>query len=76
MDDYDKENLIFLLNASPEIIKDWYEHIDADDREYASELLAAYSEELRIKDILLSDIEILNTAPAINVLKLYMIGGK
>lgn len=46
MNAHDRKNLEFLLNASPEVIRDWYLNVDADDHEYASELLQAYSEEL------------------------------
>lgn len=46
MNDHDRQNLQFLLNASPEVIKDWYRSVPTDDHEYALELLRAYSEEL------------------------------
>ena len=35
----DKQNLKFLMNASPETLKDWYDQTDEDDRAYAAELL-------------------------------------
>jgi hypothetical protein len=46
MNDHDKDNLNFLLTASPEVLKDWYESVDEDDHAYAQELMAAYAEEL------------------------------
>jgi hypothetical protein len=46
MNQHDKENLHFLLSASPEVLKDWYESVEEDDHLYASELLAAYKLEL------------------------------
>jgi hypothetical protein len=49
MDDYDRQNLNFLLNITPEVLQDWYDLMDEDDHEYASELLAAYKEELDLK---------------------------
>lgn len=49
MNDYDKSNLNFLLNASDEILLDWYNTVGEDDHEYASELLSQYKEELAIK---------------------------
>jgi len=49
MNEYDRENLEFLLNADEETLADWYDTVDVDDHEYASELLAQYSEELAIK---------------------------
>lgn len=47
MDEHDRKNLKFLLNASDEVMRDWYQHVSEDDRQYAAELLQAYSEELR-----------------------------
>jgi hypothetical protein len=47
--DWDRDNLNFLLNASPQVIQDWDEQADEDDRIYAQELLDAYAEELRLQ---------------------------
>ena len=47
--DWDRDNLNFLLNASPAVMQDWDEQADEDDRTYAQELLDAYAEELRIQ---------------------------
>ena len=47
MDEHDRKNLKFLLDASDAVMRDWYQHVGDDDRLYASELLQAYSEELR-----------------------------
>lgn len=49
MNEYDRKNLDFLLNASREDLRQWYNATGADDHEYAAELLAAYREELVIK---------------------------
>lgn len=46
MNQRDKENLNFLLNASPETLKDWYESVEEDDHIYAQELLESYRQEL------------------------------
>ena len=46
MDKHDKDNLNFLLNATPETIQDWYEKMDDDDIVYAFELLEMAKEEL------------------------------
>ena len=51
MNQRDRDNLDFLLNASPEVIQDWYEKMDDDDIEYAFELLDAYSQELEIEEL-------------------------
>lgn len=44
--DWDRDNLMFLIHSSKEVLKDWYKQADADDLAYAKELLEAYKEEL------------------------------
>jgi len=39
MNKRDKQNLKFLMNASPEVLKNWYNETDEDDQMYALELL-------------------------------------
>lgn len=53
--DWDRDNLNFLINATPDVIAEWDAQADEDDREYAQELLDAYAEELRLqaKDLLI-----------------------
>ena len=46
MDKQDRDNLDFLLNATPEVIQDWYNTMDDDDIVYAFELLELAKEEL------------------------------
>jgi hypothetical protein len=46
---WDRDNLNFLLNTNDECLKDWHAQADADDLAYAQELLAAFSLELRVK---------------------------
>jgi hypothetical protein len=52
--DWDRDNLNFLLNASPDVMAEWNAQADADDLDYARELLDAYAEEMRLeaKDLL------------------------
>ena len=47
MNDHDRQNLNFLLTASPEVIADWYTKVDEDDIAYAQELLAMAAQELK-----------------------------
>ena len=47
MNEHDRSNLNFLLNASAETLKDWYEKMDEDDHLYAQELLAMAALELK-----------------------------
>jgi len=53
--DWDRDNLNFLINATPDVIAEWDAQADEDDRTYAQELLDAYAEELRLqaKDLLI-----------------------
>jgi hypothetical protein len=54
---YDRDNLMFLLNADDTCMKDWYKQADPDDLQYAQELLASYAEELCLhaESILIED---------------------
>jgi len=61
----DKKNLDFLLNASPEVIQDWMNHIDEDDLDYAAELLQML--QLRIIDIIATE----DTSEAQEILSKY-----
>jgi len=47
--DWDRDNLKFLLNSPPEVLKEWEAAMDPDDLVYAQELLDAYAEELRVE---------------------------
>jgi len=53
--EWDRDNLNFLLNASPSVMAEWNAQADADDLDYARELLDAYAEEMRLqaKDLLI-----------------------
>jgi len=46
---WDRDNLNFLLNTNDECLKDWHAQADTDDLAYAQELLAAFSLELKVK---------------------------
>lgn len=46
MNEYDIYNLQFLLQASKEVIIDWYNNVDEADRRYAFSLLFCYRLEL------------------------------
>jgi len=46
MNQHDRDNLDFLLNATPEVIQDWYNKVEDDDILYAFELLEMAKEEL------------------------------
>jgi hypothetical protein len=46
MNEHDRANLEFLLNASDAVIEDWHSKVSPDDIDYAYELLDAFSKEL------------------------------
>lgn len=48
MNDWDRNNLNFLLTASPEVMQQWHDHADQDDYNYAMELLQAAQTELEL----------------------------
>jgi len=53
MNDWDRNNLNFLLNADDSVIKEWTAQVPQDDIDYAHELLALYSQELHEQAIAL-----------------------
>jgi len=73
MTDYDRDNLFFLLNADEETLKDWYNTVDEDDIEYASELMAEYSKELRVRAIFAECENTQTVVDAVSTLKKYML---
>jgi hypothetical protein len=40
MSEYDKNNLLFLMNMSSSALEDWFLQASDDDRNYAEELMA------------------------------------
>ena len=47
--DWDRDNLNFLLNTKGDDFHAWYEQSDEDDKAYAQELMDAYSRELKLR---------------------------
>jgi hypothetical protein len=47
MNEHDRDNLNFLLTASPAVIAEWMSVVDQDDIDYAHELLAMAALELK-----------------------------
>jgi hypothetical protein len=70
MNDWDRNNLNFLLNADDRVIKDWTAQTSPDDIDYAHELLARYSDELRERSLALlveAQLEIMPNYPEANM---------
>lgn len=47
--EWDRDNLEFLLNTQGDEFKAWHAQADADDLSYAQELMDAYSRELQLR---------------------------
>jgi hypothetical protein len=71
MNEYDRANLFFLMNATPEELEEWYNSVSEDDHEYASELMAEYCEELATKKSLIDDKEVTNLEEARSLLRIF-----
>lgn len=61
MNQHDRSNLQFLLNASKKALQEWYSTSTKEDIVYAKELLDAYGRELDERQILESLDEALET---------------
>jgi hypothetical protein len=68
MNDWDKDNLYFLLTTSSEVFEDWLSQADEDDIAYAIELLQQAKTELILERTELLD-EVLDISAAQNVLQ-------
>jgi hypothetical protein len=47
--EWDRDNLNFLLNVKGDDFAAWYAQSDEDDKAYAQELMDAYSRELKLR---------------------------
>jgi len=47
--EWDRDNLEFLLNTKGDEFKAWFAQADEDDKAYAQELMDAYSLELKLR---------------------------
>jgi hypothetical protein len=47
--EWDRDNLNFLLNTKGDDFHAWYAQSDEDDKAYAQELMDAYSRELKLR---------------------------
>ena len=50
MNDWDRDNFNFLMNASKETLEEWHFYADADDYKSAMELLQTARTELAMKE--------------------------
>ena len=47
--EWDRDNLEFLLNTKGDAFKAWFAQADEDDKAYAQELMDSYSRELKLR---------------------------
>lgn len=75
MNNWDKNNLMFIMKLNREELIEWFMESSEDDRLYAEELLARAHLELDIKDLEFSDmVEDLSLSKS--VLKQFTLTGK
>ena len=74
MDQYDKNNLNFILNLPDEEMPIWFDSITLDDRQYAVELINAYRAELSLMEVELKD-DVEEVTQAMNMLNKFTLKG-
>jgi len=55
MNDWDRNNLNFIMSLTPQEFDDWYECLDDDDLAYAMELLRTARTEVAMQLVALTD---------------------
>ena len=55
MNKWDRNNLNFIMNASPDVLQDWMRTVTDDDLDYAFELLLKANAELDVRVMELND---------------------
>ena len=55
MNDWDKDNLKFLLQSDSETIDEWFHYSDKDDIKYALELIRTARNEMLVYELVLMD---------------------
>lgn len=75
MNDYDKNNLQFIMNLSADEFGDWYATLSDDDCDYAIELLKTARAEIAMQVVELAD-NVNDVSDAANVLSKFTLKGK
>jgi len=55
MNEWDYDNLMFLINTSEDVFQDWIEQADNDDVAYALELFKKHRDMMALREIYLRD---------------------
>ena len=58
MNEWDKDNLNFIMNASEEGFDEWLEQADNDDIDYALELIRMAKAELMVQEMEMTDADL------------------
>lgn len=74
MNDWDKNNLQFILSLKEDEFEDWYACLDEDDVAYAMELLQQARTEVNMQLVSLND-DVEDVSDAANVLKQFTLKG-
>jgi len=75
MNNWDRDNLNFILNTTDEAFSDWMLQADSDDIDYAIELITQHRQEINLKEFLLKadSIDVSDTKQAKSILQKYRI---
>jgi hypothetical protein len=75
MNNWDRDNLNFILNTTDEAFSDWMLQADSDDINYAIELITQHRQEINLKEFLLKadSIDVSDTKQAKSILQKYRI---
>jgi hypothetical protein len=75
MNEWDRDNLNFILNTSDEAFSEWMLQADEDDIDYALELISKHREEIQLKEYLLKvdNVDVSDTEEAKLVLQKFRI---
>ena len=68
MNDYDRNNLDFIMKLDRDRVEAWFDEMDDEDREYAQSLLDQYEEELNIKEVMTDNLYIKDLTQAKNII--------
>jgi hypothetical protein len=75
MNNWDRDNLNFILNTTDEAFSDWMLQADSDDIDYAIELITKHRQEINLKEFLLKadSIDVSDTKQAKSILQKFRI---
>lgn len=72
MNDKDMNNILFILNRSPEELEKWWHNMDLEDQEYAMWIIKSYREELSRMEKTYDDFLPLDNKEDLSLVKEYL----